>query len=118
MGRYDTIEMILHFGHGSQYTSEECKKELKEAWIVQSFITVARCYDNARMESFFTTLKKELVYKNPTYRMKREAVKRMIFEYVFTYYNRKRIYTANPGGLPPEIYRKRFQEKASSVLIN
>lgn len=58
------------------------------------------------MESFFATLKKELLYRIPTYKMKREDVKSIIFKYVFTYYNRARVYTANPGGYPPAVYRE------------
>ena len=53
-----------------------------------------------RMESFFATLKKEMLYRLPTYRMKRNTVKSLIFRYVFTCYNQKRVYTANPGGYP------------------
>ena len=62
------------------------------------------------MESFFATLKKELLYRIPTYKMKRDTVKTIIFRYVFTYYNRMRIYTANPGGYPPAVYRMLQEE--------
>ena len=58
------------------------------------------------MESFFATLKKELLYRIPTYKMKLENVKSIIFKYVFTYYNRARVYIANPGGYPPAVYRE------------
>ena len=64
------------------------------------------CVDNVRMESFFATLKKELLYRIPTYRMKMNDVKAIIFKYVFTYYNQVRIYTSNPEGLPPAAYRR------------
>ena len=57
------------------------------------------------MESFFATLKKELIYRIPAYRMPMAQVKALVFRYVFVYYNRLRVYTANPGGLPPETYR-------------
>ena len=68
-----------------------------QAGVQQSLSGVDHCYDNSRMESFFATLKKELLYRIPTYRMKRDTVKSLIFRYVFTYYNQKRVYTANPG---------------------
>ena len=97
---------ILHSDRGSQYTSEAFRETLKELQIRQSLSGVDHCYDNARMESFFATLKKELLYRLPTYRMKMEEVKTAIFRYVFIYYNRIRVYTSNPGGLPPAVYRE------------
>ena len=90
---------------GSQYTSEAFRTALMQAGVQQSLSGVDHCYDNSRMESFFATLKKELLYRIPTYRMKRDTVKSLIFRYVFTYYNQKRVYTANPGGYPPAVYR-------------
>jgi hypothetical protein len=58
------------------------------------------------MESFFATLKKEKLYRIPTYRMAREEVKTIIFRYIFGYYNTQRISSFNPGGFPPVAYRK------------
>ena len=97
---------IVHSDRGSQYTSEAFRKTLKSYGMVQSLSGVDHCYDNARMESFFATLKKELLYRIPTYKMTVEQVKSCVFRYVFGYYNRQRVYTANPGGLPPTVYRK------------
>lgn len=102
---------ILHSDRGSQYTSEDFKKILKDNGIKQSLSGVDHCYDNARMESFFATLKKELLYRLPTYKMRMEDVKEWIFHYVFAYYNRKRVYTSNPGGLPPVEYRRLHEEQ-------
>ena len=99
----------------NDYTSEEFKKELKAAGIQQSLSGVDHCYDNARMESFFATIKKELLYRIPTYRMKRATVKSIIFRYVFVYYNRIRIYTSNPNGMPPSIYRQLFESRLKTV---
>lgn len=100
---------VLHSDRGSQYTSDAFRNELKTAGVLQSLSGVAHCYDNSRMESFFATLKKELLYQIPVYRMKREQVKTIIFRYVFIYYNRMRIYTTNPGGMPPAKYRELFE---------
>jgi len=63
------------------------------------------------MESFFATLKKELLYRIPAYKMKRKEVKLLIFTYVFTYYNQQRIYTSNPKGLPPAAFRRLFEDQ-------
>ena len=104
-GRFPIRGAIFHSGSGSQYTSDTFRQTLAANGLVQSLSGVAHCYDNARMESFFATLKKELIYRIPAYRMPTAQVKALIFRYVFVYYNRQRVYTANPGGLPPEIYR-------------
>jgi len=68
---------------------------MKDAGVIQSFSGVNHCYGNARMKSFFATLKKELLYHIPTHKMSTAMVKNIIFGYVFTYYNRQRIYTSN-----------------------
>lgn len=73
---------------------------------------VGKCYDNARMESFFATLKKEKLYQMNTRKMTMEEVKTVVWRYVMVYYNRLRISTVNEGGFPPTIYR----EKAVSKL--
>ena len=78
---------------------------------MQSLSGTGHCYDNARMESFFATLKKEKLYQIPTYRMKKEEVKTIVFRYIFIYYNRIRLYTGNPGYLPSSEYRIRNCEK-------
>lgn len=102
---------VLHSDRGSQYTSEEFRKTLMNLGIRQSLSGVDHCYDNARMESFFATLKKELIYRIPAYRMKMETVKTLVFRYVFIYYNQQRIYTTNPGGYPPAVYRMLSERK-------
>ncbi len=108
---------IYHSDRGSQYTSEEFKKTLATLGMTQSLSGVDCCYDNARMESFFATLKKELLYRIPTYRMTKEEVKTIIFRYVFTYYNTVRIHTSNPGGLPPISYRMTWQQEEKEELV-
>ena len=97
--------MIFHSDRGSQYTSEAFKMALKSCGIIQSLSGVGHCFDNARMESFWATLKKEKIYRIAAYKLTREQVKSIVFRYVFVYYNRIRIYTSNPYGLPPVNYR-------------
>ena len=104
-GRFPIRGAILHSDRGSQYTSEAFRNTLVAKGLVQSLSGVAHCYDNARMESFFATLKKELIYRIPAYRMRMDEVRTLVFRYVFTYYNRVRVYTSNPNGLPPEQFR-------------
>ena len=97
---------IIHSDRGSQYTSEAFKEELRRNGMIQSLSGTGHCFDNARMESFFATLKKEKIYRIAAYKMKREQVKTIIFRYVFVYYNRIRVYTGNPMGLSPVKYRE------------
>ena len=97
---------ILHSDRGSQYTSEAFREELLSLGITQSLSGTGHCFDNARMESFFATLKKEKIYQIAAYKLTRAQVKTIVFRYVFTYYNRVRICSVNPGGLPPVKYRE------------
>lgn len=113
--RFNISGAILHSDRGSQYTSDAFRNTVKQAGLRQSLSSVDCCYDNARMESFFATLKKELLYRIPTTRLKMDYVKKMIFRYVFTYYNRVRIYTSNPGGLSPSEYRRQYEQKYQAL---
>jgi transposase InsO family protein len=97
---------ILHSDRGSQYTSAEFRELLARNGNRQSLSGVGHCFDNARMESFFATLKKEKVYQIAAHKLKREDVKSIIFRYIFVYYNRIRVYSRNPMGLPPVKYRE------------
>ncbi len=97
---------ILQSDRGSQYTSTEFRKELTQLGIIQILSSTGWCYDNVRMENFFATLKKEKIYRIPTYKMTRKQVKRIIFRYIFCYYNTQRITSFNPYGMTPIAYRK------------
>lgn len=98
--------MILHSDRGTQFTSKSFRKALKKTNAVQSMSGTGRCYDNARMESFFATLKKEKLYKIDTKNMLMAEVKTIVYRYIH-YYNRRRIYSTN-GGYPPLTYRELF----------
>jgi transposase InsO family protein len=94
-------DCIVHSDRGSQHTSHLFRQTLEAHGFRQSMGRTGSCYDNARMESFFATLKKELIYRLPLYRLTRELVKHLVFEWIEGYYNRKRRHTANVGKLPP-----------------
>ena len=98
--------MIFHSDCGSQYTSLAFRGALAAGGMAQSLSGTGHCFDNARMESFWATLKKEKIYRIAAYRLTREQVKTIVFRYIFVYYNRIRIYTVNPMGLPPVKYRE------------
>jgi transposase InsO family protein len=98
--------IIVHSDAGSQYTSDAYKKILGSFHAIQSMSDVAACYDNARMESWFATLKKEKLYRMNTASMTIETVKQEVWRYTFAYYNTVRVCTVNDGGLPPSRYRE------------
>ena len=77
----------------------------EEWYFSDSQVKIGSTVYNARMESFFATLKKEKLYQINTAKMKMEEVKTIVWRYVMVYYNRQRISTVNEGGLPPTIYR-------------
>ena len=105
---------VFHSDRGSQYTSLAFRSELSRCGMIQSLSGTGHCFDNARMESFFATLKKEKIYQIAAYKLPREQVKTIIFRYVFIYYNRVRIYTRNPLGLPPVKYREWAQAQTAA----
>ena len=100
------VGTILHSDRGSQFTSREFRAALCRHQLVQSMSGTGRCYDNARMESFFATLKKEKLYRIDTTKFFREDVKSIVFRYIH-YYNLRRICSVN-GGLPPLVFREKY----------
>jgi transposase InsO family protein len=98
--------MILHSDRGSQFTSTIFRTALACHGAVQSMSGTGKCYDNARMESFFATLKKEKLYRIRTEQYTVSQVKTIIFRYIMVYYNRQRVCSFNPGGWPPVLLRK------------
>ena len=98
---------IAHSDRGSNYTSRDYAELLDELGLSQSLGRTGICYDNAAAESFFATLKKELVYRTvyPT----REKAIRDIARYIELRYNRKRLHSAN-GYRPPQEVRNEFLE--------
>ena len=104
--------MILHSDRGSQFTSRKFRAALEQYGAIQSMSGTGRCYDNARMESFFATLKKEKLYPIDARTLTREEVQSVIFRYI-SYYNLRRITSVNDG-LPPLVYRQRYLEQAKA----
>ena len=80
--------LLWHTDRGSQYASYSHKDLLQHHEIVQSMSRKGNCWDNAVAESFFKTLKSDLVYQ--TYFYTKNQAKREIFEYIEFYYNRVR----------------------------
>ena len=85
--------LIWHTDRGSQYASDRHRALLQEHGITQSMSRKGNCWDNAVSESFFHTLKTELV-NHQSYQTRDEA-KQDIFDYIEVYYNRERLHSTN-----------------------
>ncbi len=81
-------DVIVHSDQGSTYASSSYQQQLSENNLRCSMSRKGECLDNAVAESFFGSLKNELVY-HEDYRTRSEA-KQSIFEYIEVFYNRKR----------------------------
>lgn len=81
-------EMLLHSDQGSPYTSTGYLRRLTDLGIIVSMSRVGNCYDNAAMESFFSTLKGECVERHVFHT--RQEARQAIFEYIECFYNRVR----------------------------
>lgn len=92
LGRRSLQEnIIFHSDQGSQYCSKEFRVILKNNGFKQSMSRKGNCWDNAVAESFFSSLKKDLVF-HERFETKNEA-RRKIFEYIEYFYNQKRIHS-------------------------
>jgi transposase InsO family protein len=85
--------LMVHSDRGSQYASEIYQSVLKENNFVCSMSRKGNCWDNAPSESFFHTLKTELIY--PHHFQTRVEAKQIIFEYIEVFYNRVRLHSSN-----------------------
>ena len=90
--------LIHHTDRGSQYSSGDYQKVLCKAGLVASMSGKGNCYDNAVAESFFATLKKELVHR--TVFFSRSHAYRAVFDFIEAYYNTVRRHSAN-GQISP-----------------
>ena len=119
--------LLHHSDRGSQYASGAFRKLLADHGITCSMSGTGNCYDNAVMESFFATLKKELVYQEDY--ATREAARQSIFEYIEVFYNRTRRHTAlghqspcefeeaSHRSLEPHPQRQRAELPSSTPVI-
>ena len=109
-GRNLSARLLLHSDRGSQYVSELYQLHLLKQGIICSMSGKGNCWDNAVMESFYRTLKVELIYQNK-YETRRQA-QRDIFEYIEVFYNRERLHSSL-GYYSPEEYEMLMLEKVS-----
>ncbi|WP_280637273.1 IS3 family transposase [Alkalihalobacillus sp. BA299] len=106
--RKPSEKLIHHSDCGSQYTSNDYIARLKE-WNIQiSMSGKGNCYDNACMESFFASLKKELVYRHKF--TSREEVTKEISEYIMSFYNERRSHSSI-GYVSPNEYERSYNDR-------
>jgi len=107
-GKRPAEGLIHHSDRGSQYCSYEYQELLGQFEMRSSMSRKGNCYDNAPMESFWGTLKQELVHHR-RYRTRQEAIQE-ITEYIEVFYNRERR-QARLGFLSPAAYTQKFYAK-------
>jgi len=81
-----------HSDRGSQYTSEAYRQALADDRVVVSMSRKGDCWDNAPTESFFATLKRELIYRQTW--VDRSTLRAALFKYIEVFYNRARLHSA------------------------
>jgi putative transposase len=103
-GLVDAKDLTAHSDRGSQYASEDYRNKLATHGVTASMSRKGNCYDNAFVESFFRTLKVELVY---TRKFKTtEEAKNAIFEFIEVWYNRQRLHSSLDY-MTPEQYESK-----------
>jgi len=111
LGKRGRAPIVVHSDRGSQYASEVFRRELALYDCIQSMSKRGDCWDNAVAESFFATLKTELIFHEIYSSRIRAAT--TIFEYIEIFYNKKRRHTTL-GHLTPEEKVQKGRKVAQS----
>jgi putative transposase len=106
--------LLVHSDRGVQYSSHAYRHLLQQHGFQQSMSRKGNCWDNAPMESFFKTMKVEMVYER-TFASKEEA-KQAIFEYIEVFYNRQRMHSAL-NYLTPDAFEA-LSNQTNHLLLN
>jgi transposase InsO family protein len=104
--RHPAAGLIMHTDRGSQYGADRYRQLLARHGIQSSMSRKGNCWDNAVAESFFRTLKTELIYLEEF--ATHEQAQTGVFEYIEVFYNRQRCHSAN-GYLAPLAYEQTFK---------
>jgi transposase InsO family protein len=111
--RHPSPGLLCHSDRGSQYASGDYQEALRKAGALCSMSRKGNCYDNAPTESFFASLKRELVYRT-TFATRTEA-RAALFEWIAVWYNRKRTHSA-VGYVSPEQFEQQYQQPETRRL--
>ena len=109
-------EALIHSDHGAQYTSRTYREAVHKYGMLQSMNSAGgRCHDNVRCESMWARTKEELLYgRYHTEEMNIGELKTLIWRYFISYWNNRRICSANEG-LPPMVKRQRYYESLDAA---
>lgn len=99
--RRPPVGLLHHSDQGCQYTSEVYREELARHGIMASMSRRGNCWDNAVAESFFSTLKTELLHRKSW--RSREELHAALFDYIEVFYNRRRIHSTLGYKTPAEV---------------
>jgi putative transposase len=113
--RQPARELLFHSDRGVQYASAQFRENLARAGVTASMSRKANCYDNATMESFWSTLKIELVYRRKF--ASRQQAQCEIFDYIEVFYNRQRAHSAL-GYRSPEQFEREQNAKNKSIAAH
>ncbi len=102
--------LLHHSDQGSTYASEDYQEELKKNGIVCSMSRKGNCYDNAAMESWFSTVKSELGEHFESYGI----AKAELFDYIEVFYNQQRLHSSLDYATPAEHERAASQMKIAA----
>lgn len=103
--------LLHHTDRGSQYASGEYRAKLQAAGITCSMSRKGNCWDNAPAESFFATLKQEMIYQN-RFKTPSEAHS-AVFEFIEVWYNRQRLHSSL-GYMTPVEYEAMLQHQSTN----
>lgn len=106
-------ELIFHSDRGIQYASHEFRRCFKGLPVLQSMSRKGNCWDNAIAESFFKTLKTEMVYHRKF--ETRARAKLEIFDYIEVWYNRKRRHSALDYLTPVQVEQVMTKNKIEAA---
>jgi putative transposase len=109
-------EVIHHSDRGSQYCSKKYVEELEEGEFQISMSRKGNPYDNACIESFHATIKKDLIYRR-RFKSREEAIKAVNY-YISSFYNERRKHSTLEYRSPNEMERKYWSQNSAQYLIN
>ncbi len=112
--RQPRVGLYFHSDRGCQYTSQLVRKPLEVIQAIPSMSARGNCYENAKAEAFFSSLKTECFPVSNCFESKAQA-RSTIFEYIEVYYNNQRLHSAL-GYQSPRQYESRYQSEKRTTF--
>jgi transposase InsO family protein len=107
--------LLIHSDRGSQYASKEYRERLQIYGMISSMSRKGNCYDNACIEAFHSTLKRELVYQKKF--ISKVEAQDAVYEYIEFKYNRKRTHSSL-GYLSPDRFEAAYYATNEANLLS